>query len=406
MGNPPWLRAEQIPQALRRCLEGRYRWWKAAGLAYAHQPDLAVAFLERGIELTAPGGIMAMLVPAKIASAGYGAAARHGLAAGTSLIVVADLTGLRDVAFDATVYPLAIVTRRSAPLPAHRVRTTLELQHRNRVPQSRLRGGSPWILGKDRLRRTIESLGYQHPRLAEHFSCHLGVKTGANGVFLSPPATLEPELLRWAVRGRDLRPFRVEPRVRLLWTHDDHGNPLGSLPTSTAEYLKSHEAALRARSDFQAGPFWGLFRTGPASARHRVIWADLGRRLTAVALTAPNDDSLIPLNSCYVAVSPSRAGAERLAAWLNCTWIRATARQGAVPAAGGFARFSAGAIGGLPLPLSVLTDPDLAALTRAGRRGEPVQSDLDELTARHLGLSAAACCELRDADGLGARDRR
>ncbi len=406
LGNPPWLRAEEIPQDLQRRLASRYRWWKATGQAYAHRPDLAVAFLERGIELTAPNGITAMLVPAKIASAGYGAAVRHGLATATSLVVVTDLTGLSDAAFDATVYPLAVVTRRSAPLPTHRVRTTLRLEYRTRVPQSRLRGGAPWILGEDRLRRTIESVVNEHPRLAERFSCHLGVKTGANAVFLSPPATLEPELLRWAVRGRDLRPFRVEPRSRLVWPYDDKGNPLRSLPASTAAYLKSHEAALRTRSDYQAGPFWGLFRTGPASAQHRVIWADLDRRLTAVALTAQGDERLIPLNSCYVAVAQSKAGAERLAAWLNCTWIRVIARRGAVPAAGGFARFNAGTIGGLPMPPSVLTDPALAALTRAGRRGEPVQADLDELTARHLGLSAAARCELREADVLGACDRR
>jgi len=412
VGNPPWLRAEEIPRTLQRRLTSRYRWWKASGHAYAHRPDLAVAFLERGIELTAPDGILAMLVPAKIATAGYGAALRHGLASTTSLVLVADLTSLNDAAFDATVYPLAVVTRRSAPLPAHRVRTTLQLESRGQVPQSGLSGGGPWILTKDRLRRTIESLLGQHPRLAEYFSCHLGVKTGANRVFLSPPDTLEPEVLRWAVRGRDVNAFQVKPRHRLLWPCHSDGSPLTTLPTTTTAYLKSHEAVLRARSDFHpsagggTGPFWRLFRTGPASARHRVIWADLDQRLTAVALTAQGDDRLIPLNSCYVALTTNKAYAERLSAWLNCTWIRVIARHGAVPAAGGFARFNAGSVGGLPLPSTVLTDAALATLCHAGRRGEPVQAELDEITAQHLGLSAAARSELRDADVLGACDRR
>lgn len=408
LGNPPWLRAEEIPPTLQRRLAGRYRWWKPAGPTYAHRPDLAVAFLERGIELTAPGGITAMLVPAKIASAGYGAAVRHGLTASTSLLVIADLTGPGDVAFDATVYPLAIVTRRSVPRTTHRVRTTLQRQRCNRVPQSALRGGSPWILARDRLRRAIELLGFEHPHLAEHCSCHLGVKTGANAVFLSPPATFEPELLRWAIRGRDLHPFRVVPHTRLLWPYDMNGNVLDPLPASAAEFLKPHEAVLRARADYRAGanPFWQLFRARPASAPHRVIWADLGRRLTAVALTAPGDDQFIPLNSCYVAVTQTEAHADQLAAWLNCTWIRVIARLGAVPAAGGFARFNAGIVGQLPLPPSVLTDPDLATLARAGRRGEVIQPDLDEITARHLGLSADSRRELQEAYGLGACDRR
>jgi hypothetical protein len=406
MGNPPWLRAEEIPQSLQGRLTGRYRWWKPSGHAYPHRPDLAVAFLERGLELTTPGGILAMLVPAKIATAGYGAAARHGLATSTSLVAVADLTGRLDAAFDATVYPLALVTRRSPPRPSHRVRTALHLRDCSRVPQTSLRGGGPWILGKDRLRRTIESVLSEHPTLAEHFSCHLGVKTGANGVFLSPSEDLEPELLRWAVRGRDLHAFRAEPSTRLLWPCDEKGNPLQSLPACTAAYLRPHEPALRARADYQTGPFWALFRTGPASARHRVIWADLDRRLTAVALTAPGDERLIPLNSCYVAVAPTKSEAERLSAWLNCTWIRVIACQGAVPAAGGFVRFNAGTVGALPLPTAVLTDPALAALARDGRRGEPVQDELDGITARHLGLSAGARAELREADVLGACNRR
>ncbi|MEP6687789.1 MAG: hypothetical protein ABJC36_05525, partial [Gemmatimonadales bacterium] len=78
-GNPPWLRAEEVPPEMRRRLEGRYRWWRGAGCGFGHRPDLAVAFLERSVELAAPGGIVALLVPAKLATAGYATAARHAL---------------------------------------------------------------------------------------------------------------------------------------------------------------------------------------------------------------------------------------------------------------------------------------------------------------------------------------
>ncbi|MGH7578841.1 MAG: Eco57I restriction-modification methylase domain-containing protein, partial [Gemmatimonadales bacterium] len=103
VGNPPWLRAEELPADLRRRLAGRYRWWRAGGSGYANRPDLAVAFLERSLELAAPGGVVAILVPAKIAAAGYGTAVRHGLAAGSTLITVADLTGSPHASFEATV---------------------------------------------------------------------------------------------------------------------------------------------------------------------------------------------------------------------------------------------------------------------------------------------------------------
>jgi hypothetical protein len=72
---------------------------------------------------------------------------------------------------------------------------------------------------------------------------------------------------------------------------------------------------------------WTLFRTGPATARHRVVWPDLARDLTAAALTASTDARIIPLNSCYVAVLPSareRPGRER---------VRPVQRRGRRPAA-------------------------------------------------------------------------
>ena len=43
---------------------------------YAHQPDLSVAFLERALELAAPGGAIGLLLPSKFLSANYGEAAR------------------------------------------------------------------------------------------------------------------------------------------------------------------------------------------------------------------------------------------------------------------------------------------------------------------------------------------
>ncbi len=395
VGNPPWLRAEEMSPDLRRQLAGRYRWWRTAGRGYAHQPDLAVAFLERSVELTAPGGVVALLVPAKLATAGYGALARHSLAAATTLVSVADLTGQPDAAFDATVYPLAVIARRSAPPRDHRVRTSLPIGSRCSVQQTRLLGGGPWILRHDRMRRILAALGRAHPSLGEQITCHLGVKTGANRVFLDPPGELEPEVMRWALRGRDLRAFRPVPRLRLLWTHSPDGSPRRALPIRAAAYLAPHHALLRTRADWDHGPPWSLFRTRPAVAPHRVVWADLARELKAVALTGPEDHDLIPLNTCYLAALDDGTQAESLAAWLNSTWLRAAARASAVPAAGGFARYTATTMDALPLPPAVLRSPELAGLARAGRRGEPVQDQLDALCARYLGLSPASQCALR-----------
>jgi hypothetical protein len=130
-----------------------------------------------------------------------------------------------------------------------------------------------------------------------------------------------------------------------------------------------------------------------------VIWADLARRLAAAALTDRSDRNLVPLNTCYVAILESTAEAERLASWLNCTWMRVAARASAVPAAGGFARFAGSTIGGLPLPPGVLRDPYLESIAIAARGGKHVQNELDDLTAGLLGLSGSDQDALRSLVG-------
>lgn len=405
VGNPPWLRSEDVPAAIRARLAQRYRWWRASGSGYGNKPDIAVAFLERSFELAAPGGAVAMLVPAKIASARYASLARHSLASTTTLHAVVDLTKEAGATFDATVYPMAIVSSKAAPSAVHEVRTTLTFAGPPAVRQADLTGGGPWILLRSELRQVLAALRARHPRLGEMFVCHLGLKTGANAIFLNPPEHLEDEVLRWAVRGRDVRGFSCEPQVRLLWTHDRAGRARATLPSAAAEYVQAHETALRARKDFTHGPIWTVFRVQTAIARYRVVWADVARKLTAAALTTSDDLLQVPLNSCYVVAVRSTAAAECLAACLNSTWLRVAARLSAVPAAGGYSRFNACNIADLPLPASATDDPVLARLAREGRSGADVQNRLDLQMAKHLGISRASQNALRSA-GNDADDRR
>ncbi|MGH7702315.1 MAG: hypothetical protein ACREMO_04440, partial [Gemmatimonadales bacterium] len=218
----------------------------------------------------------------------------------------------------------------------------------------------------------------------------LGVKTGANPVFLNPSAPIEATLLRWVIRGRDVRPFRADRRVRIIWTHDAEGRVFPRLPPLATSWFERHRALLLARTDHAGGPPWTLFRVAPAAARHRVVWADLGRRLNALALDDLTDRDRIPLNTCYVVAAPDAQTARCLSAWLNSTWIRAAARVVACPASGGFARFNGRTVASLPLPDAALGDPALAELAQSGSQGTLVQESVDDICAHHLCLSDTA----------------
>lgn len=381
VGNPPWVRGERIPARTRAALAHRYRWWRGERGPFAHRPDLAVAFIERSLELTAPGGAIAMLVPAKIATASYAAAARTALAQETALDRVADLTAEAATAFGAVTYPMALITRRRPPTTGHLV--AVALTGNGSVPAASF-GAGPWILGSRAAAEVAAAVRAAHPALEAEVPIHLGVKSGCNAAFLRPPTSVEAELVRPAVRGRDLGPFRVCASVPLLYPHDAMGRPRRELPAGARGHLDPFRSILEARTDASTGPWWALHRTVPASAPHRVAWPDLGRRLAAVALPP----RVVPLNSCYFATAHDPNAMHALTAWLNATWCRAIVALGADQARGGYLRFNARATGRAPYVAAALTDERLIGSARAAAAGEDNADDIDRTVADLLGLDA------------------
>jgi hypothetical protein len=375
-GNPPWVRGERVPARVREMLATRYVTWRPAHTrGFAHLPDLAVAFVERALELAAPGGAAALLVPAKLASTGYAEPLRRRLAASTQLECVAPVPASGG-AFGAAVYPMALVASRVEPTGRERVATALGPRSAApAMPQSGLTVDGPWVLLAHPATQIARRLRAAFPTVGDRWTPRLGVKTGADDVFLvahAGPAT------RPAVRGRDLGPWRATPRAHLLWTHAPDGRPLARLPVELARALDPHRERLGRRSDYRAGPTWQLFRTALADAPYRVIWPDLARRLAAVV----PEREIVPLNTVYGIATRTAEDAHALAALLNSRWLTAVARLYADPARGGFHRFNARVVRGLPVPAA---DPQVwHALAEQGRQcasADDMIGDLYQLDA-------------------------
>lgn len=399
IGNPPWVRGEELPRNQRLALGARYRWFRPArGRGYRNAPDLSVAFVERGLELLAPDGVLAFVVPAKLLAADYAAALRHGLATSTTLCRVAPLGTDPAVRFDATVYPMTLVVRAARPPDGHRLAGRA---HDDAIPQRTLVGGAPWLLLGHTMRRVVERLRSTQPSLGGELRARLGVKTGADQLFLSPEPDLEPELLRRAVRGRDVAPFAVRHGPWLRWPCDAQGAPLPTLPPRARRWAERHADALARRADYRTGPAWTLFRTAGAAAPFRVVWADLARRLEAATLVGSEGAAFMPLNSCFVMALPDATAALALSALLNSTWLRSLAAIVAAPAANDYRRFAARVVEGLPYPPSARRDATLVALAAKGAAGIDVQEALDDCVAVHLGLDRDARTALRHAATAG-----
>ncbi len=377
IGNPPWVRAERLSPRVRETLAARYTCWRpAATRGFAHLPDLAVAFTERARELTRAGGVVTLLVPAKLATSGYAESLRRCMAQTMCVERAAPLPEQIAHAFGAAVYPMALVAARADPTGTELTATALGAKcAAPAVPQRQLRNDGPWIL-RPGVECVSRRLRVEFPTVGDRWTPQLGVKTGADDLFV-----LDRECpgARPAIRGRDIEAWRCRPRRFVLWTHGADGSPLERLPRHLLGRLAGHEERLRRRADYRAGPPWQLFRTSLGCARHRVVWPDLSRRLAA-AVPGPE---LVPLNTVYGIATRDPADAAALAALFNSRWLTALARLVADPARGGFRRFNARVVRGLPVPPS--GSAVWAELARRGERCEPA----DDLVADALQLDGA-----------------
>ncbi|UCG86727.1 MAG: N-6 DNA methylase [Gemmatimonadota bacterium] len=411
VGNPPWVRAERLPASRRKALFERFSWWRSSGATgFAHLPDLSVAFLQRCIELAAPGGAVGLLLPSKITSAAYAETARRALVRETSIAYL-HRVGKRDAArFKATTYPLAIVVRKESPNDTTALR--LDFAGERSLLQHRLDAPGSWILLPARARSALDELLSSGTALGRVCPPMLGVKTGANDVFVGElleavgefamvrfgahRAVVERMMLRPALRGRDIRPFSTVRNRVLLWTHDERGRPLRTLPRKAARYLKRHADRLRSRKDYRSGPLWTVFRVGGAVSNHRVVWSDIARCPRAVALDETDSQEAIPLNTCYVVAAPDGEVALAIAATLNSTWARALSIASADEARGGYRRINARVAARLPIPSASTKRTELAQLSLSCHKRENVDTDqLDDAVADALGLSAPARSRLR-----------
>ena len=129
------------------------------------------------------------------------------------------------------------------------------------------------------------------------------------------------------------------------------------------------------------------------------MWPDLARRLAAAALTGPDAEAKVPLNTCYVVATTDDVTAQALAALLNSSWLRRFASAVAPLAASGFRRFNARVVEALPCPEAAWRDARLASLAREAADAADVQAALDAHAADLLGLAAEERRALADTPG-------
>lgn len=395
VGNPPWVRLSKLPAGERRRLRASYRWMRGGGgRGFGSQPDLAVAFVERSVQLLRPGGVLSLVVPGKLFTAGYARRMRAGIRAETAPLRLRDLATGEVALFSADVFPAVMVAQKEG-----------ETDVPVRVDDGAGRSGvalprdlavddhpeSPWPLLDGASMQAYRRLSVAAAPLAERRTIRLGIKTGANAVFVDPPGGVGPVVR--ALRGGDIAAMSGAPSARLLLAHQSTtGEPLSAVRDETLAYLRGVQSLIEGRADARPGdPIWRVHRVYRESLGHRVAWRDIGERVDAVYLPPISEGGPAVLNSAYlVAVDDVRQGL-RLAAWLCSIPSRFAAAVSAERALGGYRRFIARNVGRVPVPDEVLEGSiELDALSRALHR-----NPADERAWRLLNQYA---CELLGLD--------
>ena len=232
LGNPPWVHSKRLAPDERRRHRQRFA---SAGRQY----DLFGCFVERGVELLRPDGVLAFVVPSRLLMNPAYEAVRRMLLVRTALT---DLTDLGDDVFPGVAMPSLALTCRRAPGSGADVRARVDVEDlaggrwtERHVPQDRMAAAPGAIF-------TI----YEDPALAPVFAKMDAASTPLSSLAHTSRGDEIGKSHR-AVRpapGPGLVPFLVGSDVARYAVVGEHGLELGEVPRPKEARLFAGERIL------------------------------------------------------------------------------------------------------------------------------------------------------------------
>lgn len=420
-GNPPWVRNNRIEARTKRMYADRYALFRPDSDRSAfHQPDLSMAFFERAVRLTSPGGVVAMLMPSKIVNATYAAPLRRFAQECLTIVELDDWSDERRRLFDADTFPLGIVVRNERPrgVRTASVRSRGEsfriAQHE--LPVAAL--SSEWALVPPDVNAILRRLRRNHAPLTEVLGRNaiMGVKTGDNRNFFLEATSIEHgELLTdeglriplqsvcRCVRGRDVRRWSAAMTQWMLWPP-----PAGwrEPPPWLIDFASAR------------GVDPAIFRLSYVRPEHvgiKVAWKDLARGMSAAVLpdvVHANGHAVpvVPNQTLYSIDCVSLDEAYGMAALLNSTIVDALLLAVAERAKDAHYRYFGRTVARVPMPRLDDESAQWRVLVRASRhahQGADVNGDVDAVVASMYGVSAPELRTLQAfVDGALQRNAR
>jgi hypothetical protein len=264
VGNPPYVRLEDIPEETASVYRNAYPTMRG-------RADLYVAFFEAALRQLKTGGVCAFICPDRWMRNQYGAELRQLITSAYSLEMLLSMHHANAFDDEVDAYPAITVIRHkkqqatvvaSADQDAEKIQprqlaTMLQTNGRNKLPQgihravlhTWFKGADPWPCHSPEQLALLRRLEDQFPPLEMNAKVGIGVATGNDSVYITTDADLvEPSRLLRLALAKDLAGGTVRWSGHYLvnpWNHDGLVN-LKAYPKLKA-YYEQHETALKKR---------------------------------------------------------------------------------------------------------------------------------------------------------------
>jgi hypothetical protein len=391
VGNPPYVSAERITAGHKEKLRKTF-------LTARGRMDFYTLFIERSLRLLAAHGRLAFVTPDKYLASQTSEPLRRLLLNEGAIRLVARFRSHKIFEDAATVPCVTVFERGGKPAPITLLECSDHLDREGRVHVRRksslkataLSTSSEWHLAAPLLERLAETVQGSHPQLKSLLSrLSAGIATGRDGIYVLPAGTktgIEEELLRPAIRGRDVLPFRIsDSGLRMLVPFTFEAQPrlidLDRYP-GARRYLEAHRAALGERHCVRVWQkkWYDIHDPMPLDIGHtaKILVPDIASHNRFAFDTG----QYWPLHSVYYLV-PKDIEPRFLTALLNSRPIEFLIRLRAPVVKDGFSRYRKQFLETLPVPRATL--PSQRAIVRAAENGD--DGLLEDLVARLFGLS-------------------
>jgi adenine-specific DNA-methyltransferase len=266
IGNPPYIRAESIPRALRTE-------YVEQCTTMTEGSDIYVGFFETGLRSLKLGGVLCFICADRWMRNGYGRRLRHLVTEEFNVRAVFEMHGVDAFAEEVSAYPaVTIISKgRQGAVRYASARPTFDADAAGRLEAWADNGGMPvrdkdfaatvlgdwfhtdahWPTGSPESLALLRDLEARYPLLEETGAkVGIGIATGADSVFVTrDPSIVEEDRLLPLVRTSDITTGRVQWHQAWLvnpWAFDGSLVPLSRYPRLST-YFEEHAAQLGNR---------------------------------------------------------------------------------------------------------------------------------------------------------------